>query len=51
MNSIEDGIKPVNRLYLHCGFKITRIHADSEFGPLQLEVADIGIYLNCVSKK
>ena len=51
MNSIEDGIKPVNRLYLHCGFKITRIHADGELKTIHMEVADLGIALNFLSKK
>ena len=35
VNNMEDGIKHVNKLYLHCGFKITRIHADSEFEALR----------------
>ena len=31
MNNIEDGINQLNKLYLQIGFKITCIHADSEF--------------------
>ena len=44
--NIEEGIKQVKKLYLKCGFKITRIHDDSEFETLRTEVADIGIYLS-----
>ena len=47
----EDGIKQVNKLYLEHGFNITGIHADSEFEPLLPELDDLGISLNCVSKK
>ena len=47
---IEDGIKQVHELYLQLGFKTTRKHDDSEFEPIWAEMADIGIYLNCVSK-
>ena len=49
--NIEDGIKQINKLYLQRGFKTTRINYDSEFEPLQSEISDIGIPLNCVSKK
>ena len=35
VNNTEDGINQVNKLYLQHGFKITRIHADSNFEPLQ----------------
>ena len=51
MKNIEDGNKQVNKLYLQRGFKITRIHADSIFEPLPSDMSDIGISLNCVSKK
>ena len=51
MKNIEDGNKQVNKLYLQRGFKITRIHTDSIFEPLPSEMSDIGISLNCVSKK
>ena len=36
VKNIEDGIKQVNKLYLQRGFKITCIHADSEFELLQV---------------
>ena len=48
LKNIEDGIKQVNRLYLQHAFKITRIHADSEFKSLIAKKADIGIYLSWV---
>ena len=48
---IEYGIKQVQNIYLQHGFKIKRIHADSEFEPLHAEMADLGIYLNSKSKK
>ena len=51
VNNIEDGIKQVNKLYLKRGFKITCIHANSEFEPLHAKMADIYISLNCASKK
>ena len=51
VKNIEDVIKHVNKLYLQRGFNITPIHADSEFEPLQAEMADIGISLNLTSKK
>ena len=51
MNKTEDGIKQVHKLYIQCGFKITRIHTDSKFEPLRVETDDIGISLNCASKK
>ena len=38
-------------LYLQRSFKITHIHADSGFEPLQAEMAYLGISLNCVSNK
>ena len=49
--NIEDGIKQVIKIYLQRGFKITGIHADSEFEHLGAEMADLGISLNCASKK
>ena len=51
VKKIEDGIKQVIKIYLQRGFKITDIHADREFELLCVEISDIGIYLNCVSKK
>ena len=48
MKKIEEGIKQVKKMYLQHGVKITRIHADIEFEPPRLEVAAIGISLNCV---
>ena len=51
IKNIEDGIKQVKNIYLQRGFKITRIRSDSEFEHLQLEIVDLGIYLNCASKK
>ena len=49
--NIKDGIKQVNKLYLQRGFKITLINSDSEFEPLCLEVAILGISLNFAPKK
>ena len=46
VKNIEDGIKQVNKLYLQRGFKITHIHADRKFEPLQVEMSDLGISLN-----
>ena len=51
LNNIEDGINQVNKLCLKRGFKITLIHSDSEIEPLRPEMAYLGIYINCVSKK
>ena len=51
MKNIEDGIKQVNKIYLQRGFKITRIHTDSEFESLQSDMADLVISLNYASKK
>ena len=50
MKKIEYVIKQVSKLYLQCGLKTARIHDDSEFEPIWLEVSDIWIYLNWVSK-
>ena len=36
INNIEDGIKQVHKLYLQRGFKITRTHADINFGTLRV---------------
>ena len=51
VKNIEDGIKQVNKMYLHRGFKITHIHADCEFEQLWQEIVDLRIYLNLLSKK
>ena len=51
LKNIEYGIKKVNKLYLQFGFKITRIHADSEFEPIQAEMDDLVISLTFSSKK
>ena len=51
INNIEYGIKQVQKLYIQRGFKTTCIHADSYFEPLREKIADIGISLNCASKK
>ena len=51
VKNIEYKIIQVNKLYLQLGFNITRIHDNSEFEPLCAEMADLGISLNCVSKK
>ena len=48
---IADGITQVNKLYLQRGFKITHMHTDCEFEPLHKEMTDLGINLNCESKK
>ena len=41
LNNIEYGIK----------LKITRIHSDSKFETIQVEMNNLGISLYCVSKK
>ena len=51
INNIEDVINQVKNLYMQSGFKISRIHADIEFEPLRIEMADLGISLNFTSKK
>ena len=51
VKNIEDRIKQANKLYLQRGFKITCINPDSEFKPLQSEMADLGISINWASKK
>ena len=48
---IADGITQVHRLYLQRGFKTTHMHNDFEFEQLRKEMTDIGINLNCASKK
>ena len=48
---IEDGNKHVHKLYLQRGVKTTDIHVDSNFKPVRAEMSDIGISLNCTSKK
>ena len=51
LKNIEDGIKKVNKLYLQKCFDITHIHVYNSFETLQAEMDDLGISLNCVSKK
>ena len=51
INNIADGITQVHKLYLQRGIKITRMHADSNFGPIFREMTDLGINLKCASKK
>ena len=51
INNIEDGIKQFDKLYLQRGFKITLIHADSEFELICAEMSDLVTSLNCASKK
>ena len=51
VNNMDYGIKQVKKLYLQRGFNINRIHSDNEFEPLQAEIANIFISLNCASKK
>ena len=48
---IVDEITEGHKLYLKCGFKITHIYADRYFKPIHKEMADLGIKLNCASKK
>ena len=45
------GIKQAHKLWLQRGFKNTSIHAASEFEPLQVDMTDIGISLNCMHNK
>ena len=49
--NIEDEIKQVQNIYLQHGFKTTFIHADSKLKHLRVEMADLGIYLNCASNE
>ena len=51
VENIADGITQVNKLYLQRGFKITHMHTDCEFKPLNKEMNALGINLNCASKK
>ena len=51
INNIEDGIKQVNNVYLHRCFKITSVQANRESELLRAEMADLGISLNCESRK
>ena len=51
VKNIEDRIKQVNKIYLKHGLKTTRIHSDSKFEPLRAETSDLGILINCASKK
>ena len=51
VKSIEDEMKNTNKLYPKHGFKITCIDSDREFEHLCSEMADLGISLNCASKK
>ena len=51
VKNIRYVIKHLNKLYLQRGFKITRIHTDSECEPLHVEMDDISIPLNFSSKK
>ena len=51
IENIADGITKVHKLYLKHGFKITHMHTDCDFEPLKKEMTDIGINLNCASKK
>ena len=51
IKNIEYGIKEVHKIYLQRDFKSTHIHAGSDFEPLCTEMSDLGISLNCLSKK
>ena len=51
IKNTEDVIKQVHKLDIQRGFKTTRIHANSEFEHLWAEMDDIGISLDCASKK
>ena len=48
---IADGITQVHKLYLQRCFKITHVHTDCEFKPICKEMNNLGIKLNCASKK
>ena len=50
-NKIKNGIKQVKKLCLQRDYKITHIHADSEFEPLLIDMSDLDISLNCAFKK
>ena len=51
IENITDGITQVHKLYLQHGFKITCMHAYRYFELLRMEMTDLGINLNCASKK
>ena len=51
LKNIEFGIMQVYRIYLQHGLKITHIYSHRKFEPLRAYMADIGISLNCASKK
>ena len=51
LNSIEDEIKQVHKIYLQRGFKITHKNSDKYFEPVQVDMADLVIPLNFVPKK
>ena len=48
---IEDVFKQFNNLYLQHGLKTTRINANRKFELIRAEMAELGISLNCASKK
>ena len=51
IENIAYGITQVHKLYLQRGFKITHMHADSDFKQLLKETTALGINLNCATKK
>ena len=51
IENISDGITQVHKLYLQSRFKITNMHADSDFEPKLKEMTALGINLKCAHKK
>ena len=51
VDHIADGITQLHKLYLQRGFKITPMQTYFEFKPLRKEMTDLGININCASKK
>ena len=51
IENIADRITWIHKLYLQPGFKITNMHADSKFKSLRRQMSDLGINMNCASKK
>ena len=49
---ISKAFKEVYQYYLHCGFRITTVHADGEFGPLKILIESLpgGPLINLASE-
>ena len=51
IKNIANGIMQVHKLFLKRVFNIVRMHDDREFKTICTEMTDLGINLNCASKK